>query len=174
MVIYRIVNTVNDRVYIGSTVCMINRKKMHIKGLIEKKHHNSRLQRDFNKYGIDCFVFEVLETGYKNKRDLLIREYELIARLKPTDYNIDRVLSLEQIDPNLKEERVKLGKTGTYIFLNKKSKPNYCKQKKHNKKKFKYKKQKPKIEEPKKEIKSGRLKDMSEAAKEYYKIKNPT
>ena len=173
MVIYRILNVKNSRVYIGSTVCFINRKSQHIKDLIEKKHHNFRLQKDFNKQGIDSFVFEILETGYRTKKDLLLREYELIAKLKPNDYNIDRVLSLEQIEPTEKEDRVKLGKTGTYIFPNKNKKPNYLKLKK-NKKKIKFKKYNTIIEPPKKEIKSGRLNNLSDTAKEYYKQKIPT
>jgi len=160
MVIYRIVNVKNSRVYIGSTVCFINRKSQHIKDLIEKKHHNFRLQKDFNKQGIDSFVFEILETGYRNKKDLFLREYELIARLKNSDYNIDRTLSLNHIGITTEEDRVTNGKTGTYIFVNKKkAQPTYNNNKNKSKHPQKKKKCDTKYVRPKETKKQRRIRE---------------
>lgn len=59
--IYKIKNTINNKVYIGQTVRNpLLRKEEHFNNLINGTHHNSHLQHSFNKYG-DVFEFEVIE-----------------------------------------------------------------------------------------------------------------
>lgn len=59
--IYRIVNSENGKMYIGSAVDLSGRKRSHFSTLRKGEHHNMHLQRAFNKYGKDCFKFEVIE-----------------------------------------------------------------------------------------------------------------
>lgn len=60
--IYKITNTVNDKVYIGKTVSSIEtRWKQHIKDSLKNECKNRPLYRAFNKYGIDVFVIEKVE-----------------------------------------------------------------------------------------------------------------
>lgn len=60
--IYGIRNTVNDMTYIGSTTEGFKpRWARHISDLKKGQHKNQYLQRAWNKYGADAFVFEVLE-----------------------------------------------------------------------------------------------------------------
>lgn len=59
--IYKIVNLVNGKLYVGSTVNLYNRKSQHFSSLMTNCHKNPYLQNAFNKYGINTFKFEVLE-----------------------------------------------------------------------------------------------------------------
>jgi len=59
--IYIIQNKVNQKVYVGVTVCYENRWSQHILSLRKKNHHSLKLQRAWNKYGEENFSFEVIE-----------------------------------------------------------------------------------------------------------------
>lgn len=60
-VIYRIRNLVNQKFYVGSTINMKERSRTHRNRLRNNKHHATHLQAAWNKYGEECFVFEVVE-----------------------------------------------------------------------------------------------------------------
>lgn len=59
--IYQILNTVNNKRYIGSSVNIKKRWWEHRNQLRNNKHHSVTLQRAFNKYGEEAFKFEVLQ-----------------------------------------------------------------------------------------------------------------
>lgn len=59
--IYKIVNKVNGKVYIGSSISIQDRWLNHTSSLNLNKHPNSHLQRAYNKYGADNMSFEVIE-----------------------------------------------------------------------------------------------------------------
>lgn len=59
--VYKIVNVVNGKFYIGSSVDIENRWKGHIHELNLNQHNNSHLQNAWNKYGAENFRFEVVE-----------------------------------------------------------------------------------------------------------------
>jgi group I intron endonuclease len=59
--IYQITNKVNGRIYIGSAQQFKRRWAQHKNSLHQIKHYNKFLQADFNKCGMDAFVFEVIE-----------------------------------------------------------------------------------------------------------------
>lgn len=60
-VIYKIRNVVNGNYYIGSTVDSRKRFWAHRKDLRLGQHVCVHLQRAWNKYGEDCFKFEIVE-----------------------------------------------------------------------------------------------------------------
>lgn len=60
-VIYKIRNVVNDKFYVGSTVDSRKRFWAHRKALRLGTHDCIHLQRAWNKYGEDCFKFEIVE-----------------------------------------------------------------------------------------------------------------
>lgn len=60
-VIYKIVNLVNDKFYIGSTVNKKVRFREHRKQLRGNRHHCKHLQSAWNKYGEEKFDFRVVE-----------------------------------------------------------------------------------------------------------------
>lgn len=59
--IYQIRNIYNNKVYIGSARNYKTRKTDHFRALRRNKHYNAKLQRAWNKYGENSFVFEILE-----------------------------------------------------------------------------------------------------------------
>jgi len=71
-----IVNLITRRVYIGSALRLGRRKVDHFKTLRAGTHHNSHLQRSFNKHGDDSFEFSVIE--FCSVDSLIIREQHYI------------------------------------------------------------------------------------------------
>lgn len=76
MFIYKITNTKNKKIYIGQTTKSNPnlRWKSHQYKLRAGIHHNSHLQSAWNKYGQDCWTFEVLEEGISCINELADRE----------------------------------------------------------------------------------------------------
>lgn len=71
--IYRIVNKINCKGYIGSAIDFKRRWTNHRWLLINNKHDNIYLQRAWNKYGEANFKFEIIEE-VKDKTKLVERE----------------------------------------------------------------------------------------------------
>ena len=69
--IYQIKNIINNKVYIGSACDLNLRKRKHFSDLNLNKHHSIILQRAFNKYGGENFVFEILLFCPKEKLRIL-------------------------------------------------------------------------------------------------------
>jgi group I intron endonuclease len=59
--VYKIVNLINGKVYVGSTADLGNRKRGHFWRLKHGKHLK-RFQDDYDKYGADNFIFVIIET----------------------------------------------------------------------------------------------------------------
>jgi len=71
--IYKLTNTVNEKVYVGSAVNLGNRKENHYACLRNNKHKNGRLQHSWNKHGEASFEFSILEY-VEDKNNLIERE----------------------------------------------------------------------------------------------------
>lgn len=81
--IYEIVNTVNSKRYVGSSVNIQERWLTHLRELRKGTHHAQHLQRSFDKYGEECFeIRAILECD----RSFLIKN-EQIELDKGYDYN---------------------------------------------------------------------------------------
>lgn len=115
--IYKIYNKLNGRIYIGSSKEFKERFKGHLKSLKQNKHHNSFLQRDFNKCGTDAFIFEVIKVVEGNKEIRLQIEQEYIDQYFDNQilcYNIcDKVEKLPTVLSQEKEleRRKKISQT---------------------------------------------------------------
>lgn len=72
MGIYYITNVENGMQYVGESTNIENRVKIHLKQLRGNRHSNPGLQKDFNEYGENAFVFLLLEECGKD--DLIDRE----------------------------------------------------------------------------------------------------
>lgn len=83
--IYKIINIKNNKFYIGSSKNLEKRWKIHLSNLKRNKHVNCILQRAWNKYGEDSFIFQIVEDCSVEK--LFEREQYYIDELKPK-YNI--------------------------------------------------------------------------------------
>lgn len=75
--IYKIVNNINGKVYIGQTKQPFIKRFMHHRWqLRNNKHDNRWLQNAFNKYGEDAFSFEIVEF-IDSAFDTLINDEEM-------------------------------------------------------------------------------------------------
>jgi group I intron endonuclease len=59
--IYKIINVVNNKFYVGSAVDLKRRKTRHFSELRNNRHSNGKLQNAWLKYGEQAFVFVVVE-----------------------------------------------------------------------------------------------------------------
>ena len=59
--IYKIINVVNNKFYVGSAVDLKRRKARHFSELRNGRHNNRHLQAAWVKYGEQAFVFVVVE-----------------------------------------------------------------------------------------------------------------
>jgi DNA-binding Xre family transcriptional regulator len=71
--IYQIRNLKNGRLYIGSSKDIEHRFRVHKHDLKHNKHHAYKLQQDWNIYGENSFVFEIVEE-INNQIDLKNQE----------------------------------------------------------------------------------------------------
>jgi len=85
--VYMILDTRNNKVYIGSSTSIVRRKREHFKELKSGKHHNPILQSIYNKYGKDVLQFSLLEV-VKEQDQLHIREKYWIT--EKDAYNRDK------------------------------------------------------------------------------------
>jgi len=87
--VYRIKNLKNNDCYYGSSKEIEKRFKRHLNELKKDKHHNIVLQRAWNKYGEENFVFEVVE----NCETKVLLDVEQKYLNKNPKYNIGKMAS---------------------------------------------------------------------------------
>jgi group I intron endonuclease len=74
--IYSIKNKISGKIYIRSSINIEKRFIRHKNDLLNNKHKNTHLQREYNKYGLDSFIFEIVEIS--NKEDLRLIEQKYL------------------------------------------------------------------------------------------------
>ena len=82
--VYKITNTVTGDFYIGSSKNVKRRWESHKWPSRWKRYKNNPMYQDFQKYGLENFVFEILEVVEPDS--LKETEQQFIETLKPT-YN---------------------------------------------------------------------------------------
>lgn len=100
--VYVITNTVTGHRYIGSAVDLRHRWSRHKYELNAGKHYNPHLQRAWDKYGANCFMFSILE--YCNILQLLFREQFYLDTLHP-EYNIAKYADAPTRGKSLTDEQ---------------------------------------------------------------------
>ena len=85
-VVYQILNRINGKRYVGSTVNLRHRWGNHRSALRRNNHYNAHLQAAWNLYGGKAFAFAVLEYVIDLER-LIEREQHYMDALCP-EYNI--------------------------------------------------------------------------------------
>lgn len=86
--VYQILNKVNGKSYIGSSINLTWRKTKHFTELRNNKHHSIILQKAFIKYGENNFEFKVLTNTLPEH--LIKLEQWFIDNLKP-EYNVCKI-----------------------------------------------------------------------------------
>lgn len=126
MIIYKITNTQNNKVYIGQT-----RRTLHERKLDHKYKPKGVLGKAFKKYGMDSFKFEMVDDTARDLDELNSMEIAYIKKydsLVPNGYNIRTGGDCNKIHPKTVEKikqskhypiDCKCLKTGvTYSFYN--------------------------------------------------------
>ena len=105
--VYKITNTVTGDFYIGSSKNIERRWKAHKEPSRWSNNPNILLYRDFQKYGIDKFEFQILANVEPDQ--LKETEQQFIEKLQPT-YNNHRAkgLNVERINRSSKNYYSKL------------------------------------------------------------------
>lgn len=87
--IYKIINLVNNKFYIGSSVNLKRRRIAHFAALRHNRHRNAHLQAAWNKYGESSFVFAVVEEVPEDTDLLAVEDSWLEAHVgTPHCYNL--------------------------------------------------------------------------------------
>ena len=74
--VYKIINIITGKYYIGYAKDIYKRFKKHRNTLKNGNHLNIMLQRSYNKYTLEAFNFEILHQ-YDNIEDAKNKEYKL-------------------------------------------------------------------------------------------------
>lgn len=74
--VYKITCTKNGKMYIGQSCSYPRRWNNHKSALRLGRHKNSALQVDFDEYGMDAFVFDVLQEFPSNAASHVLKEQE--------------------------------------------------------------------------------------------------
>lgn len=115
--IYKIENIIDGKIYIGSSVNIINRKQKHFWLLKKGIHDNCHLQNSYNKFGKESFIFETLENC--NNEDLINKENYYIHKYKSNNsefgYNLATVNEFRR---NTFNDEVKIKLSKHYLIKN--------------------------------------------------------
>lgn len=105
-----ILNIKNDKCYIGSAVDVRNRVNYHLSVLSRNIHHNAHLQKAWNKYGKDAFIYLILEKT--DRINLEGKEQAWIDKLKASTpehgYNIRKLANSNQGYKHTEEAKQKV------------------------------------------------------------------
>lgn len=115
--VYQIKNMINHKIYVGSAKDFSKRVIQHTRLLRKNKHHSSRLQYSWNKYGEDKFIFGLLEV-VEDLTQLITREQHYIDTLKPA-YNMCPTAGSRLGSKTPKSVREKIRKNATKHWLGK-------------------------------------------------------
>jgi group I intron endonuclease len=74
--VYQIINSIDGKRYIGSSVNLSKRKNTHFSDLKKQKHKNRHLLSAYNKYGSNNFKFEIIL--YCSREDAIFYEQRVI------------------------------------------------------------------------------------------------
>jgi group I intron endonuclease len=105
--IYQIQSTTHpERIYIGSSISIKDRWRMHKLDMREGRHDNFKLQRHYNKYGLDDLVFSIIEQFDIISRDFIIdREQYYLDTMNPW-FNIAKFAEHPAIGRKLSQEQI--------------------------------------------------------------------
>lgn len=88
MIVYKIVNKINNKVYIGQTIKSFeHRIKQHI-----STYQRSRVGKAINFYGKECFYFQIIHTCNNVEELNILEDKEILAHncIHPFGYNFMR------------------------------------------------------------------------------------
>lgn len=93
--IYKIINRVNGKYYVGSSKNILSRWKSHRYELSHNCHKNVRLQNDYNRG--DTFEYMIIESITLNDIDRCMKMYGVMNKLRRVEYYIKNNMMLPAI-----------------------------------------------------------------------------
>lgn len=116
--IYQIRNVINDHVYVGQTTKLSKRWVQHYSLLKNNKHKNVHLQRAWNKYGEENFLYEVILYCEPFEMTRYEQFFEDFYQSKGTSYNIRKCVDSNKgiswrEDSKKKLSEIRIGKKQT-------------------------------------------------------------
>lgn len=103
--VYKITNKINNKFYIGSSTNISKRFRQHRYNGSIKSKHNTELYGDMYNFGIDNFIFEVLEET--NIDDMRVVEQKYMNQYKP-DYNKQKYTENVMDKKEVKDKHTKI------------------------------------------------------------------
>ena len=82
--IYKIYNTINGDIYIGSTTQKLCERMREHRSIIKYKFNHNPLYQGFRDHGVENFFIELVEKSPCNGKDELRKMKEYIRLLKPS------------------------------------------------------------------------------------------
>ncbi len=79
--VYKVINTENNRIYIGASRDLYQRKMNHLSKIKHKCHANKKIMIDIEIYEYDVFKFEIIEMC--ESHELKETEHYYIKKLQP-------------------------------------------------------------------------------------------
>lgn len=116
--VYMIECLINGNVYVGSCVNLYRRKISHFSLLRNNHHDNKDLQYDFNKYGVNCFLYCILEEC--DKSDLYKIEQYYMDLHRANLYNRTILSNSSKGIKYARESKLKMSKSKSGV-----NNPNY-------------------------------------------------
>lgn len=111
MLIYKITNDINDKIYIGQTTESLRNRIYNYKKEVKWKPDSRPIIRAMNKYGFEHFTFEILRDNIKTQMELDYWEREYIQQYKSltsqNGYNIE--LGGNSVGKHSEETKKKIG-----------------------------------------------------------------
>lgn len=104
--VYSITNSVNGKIYIGSSKDIIKRKSRHFKTLEKNNHTNDHLQSSYNKYGANSLIFKIIIVC--PPEDRIYHEQRLIdshqAANRAFGYNSSSIAGVTELTPETRKK----------------------------------------------------------------------
>ncbi len=110
--VYAILNLFNDKIYVGSAKDISDRFSWHHKALEKGKHHSKLLQRSWDKYGEDSFIFFIID---RTENRLTVEQFwmDRFASYNPDcGYNLYAVAGSPAKSKHTEETKRRIGEAG--------------------------------------------------------------
>ena len=116
--IYKITNSINDKIYIGNTTRSLKERfQEHCRDSRKEKTKHRPLYQDMNKFGIDKFQIELIEENNDNPNEREIYWIDKLNSRVPNGYNIALGgLGKKMVTKQEEKEIIQLYKNGNSIL----------------------------------------------------------
>ena len=95
--IYKIMNLITGKTYIGSSTNVYSRITQHVKDIINQTHYNKDILQDISIYGLRSFEVCLLEECEEGFDELMKLEYEYINKYSELGISLYNLIGCRDI-----------------------------------------------------------------------------